>query len=476
MFDMLKGLNSVSLPGQNGLEGKGVNPAEAGAPGEFEALLKGSEAESNILPGQEVGKQEDLMSVLTGKFKADAKDSTEARIAKSGQDDLMGVLNSSEAPSEKIAKLKAMLESGAITEEQVVDADLTTVDPKVIQTILGGINQEGLTTEVQALGQKTDGPLVMKSAQSNQALEQVAKENPEVVMSKGESKVTGEEKFDHRLMQLATPKKFGADVKPVQNQAMSLHSSQEFLTQHGANKPHVVSQKHAFNMFQKEQSVLGNDGIIKKKSMTDFNKFEAKSDSLQPEKMTSKEDNLNVFETQTNDILKPSAKVEGSVSIVSKGTDTQVIDLSSVQNKDQIISEITKYIETSKVQNGRELELVVTHKDLGQFKVNAQKSGNGELVDLKIVTSTNEGNNFFNQQETNLLKTLHTNGVKVSDIKISMNSAENHSSGNNSAGQNNSGNGQGFARDYSSGGHGSHDQGKQRRQELWDQYKERLGA
>ena len=472
---MLKGLNSSTPSALKGLDGKSVDPTKVGSAGEFEAILKGSEELSAKMAGQ-VGKQEDLMSVLTGKFKADAKNSTEASIAKSGQDDLMGVLNSSESPAEKIAKLKEMLVSGEVTEDQIAEADLSEVDPKVLQSILGkGQSPTDELSNVVELGAKTEGPLNLRAAHSNKALEQVAKENPNVVVS-GDVKNLGEEKVDHRLMQFASPKKL--ETKQV-GQA-SVQSSQDFLAQHnlknGANRAQVVSQKHAFNVFQKEQSVLGSDGIIKKKSHLDINKLEAKSDSLSPEKLTTKEDNLNIFEAQATDLTKSTSKVEGSVSIVSKGTDTQVIDLNHVQSKEQIISEITKYIETSKVQNGRELEVVVTHKDLGQFRVNAQKSGNGELIDLKIITSTNEGNNFFNQQETNLLKALHSSGVKVSDIKISMNSADTHSSGNNSAGQNNSGNGQGFARDYSGGGSGSHNQGKERRQELWDQYRERLGA
>jgi hypothetical protein len=290
------------------------------------------------------------------------------------------------------------------------------------------------------------------------------------------NKALADSKFDHRLFD-------NLKKSPQLQQTNNLVAGQDFMAQHNLKasngKPHIVSQKQAFNMFQKEQSVLGEDGIIKRKAETNFNTSNVKTDSLAKEKVVASSDGANIVKNESVDLnnvesISAKPRVETSVSMASASTDTKVIDLSNVQSKEQVISEITKYIETSKVQNSRELDLVVTHKELGQFRVNASRSG-GEMVDLKIMTTTNEANNFFNQNETNLLRSLASSGVKVSDIRISMSEANAHASGNDSAGQNNSGNGSGSARNYS-GGDNSQNQGRQRRNELWENYRERLGA
>ena len=97
------------------------------------------------------------------------------------------------------------------------------------------------------------------------------------------------------------------------------------------------------------------------------------------------------------------------------------------------------------------------------------------MIDIKISTATSEGNKFFNQNDISLLKSLNASGVKVSDIKIVMNEANAQSARNDSAGQNNSGNSQSFARNYN-GGSDFHNQGKQKREELWENYRQQMGA
>lgn len=267
-----------------------------------------------------------------------------------------------------------------------------------------------------------------------------------------------------------------------------IHYSEDFMTQrieqNGSEKPKIVGNRKAMNMFQQEQSVLSDTGIIKKKSATEMNIGKMDFDTSSKEKVSSKFDNIQaVSETTTNSgeqqadklatLMTPKTQTLTAVS--TAGSDVKVLDLSSVKNPEQLLSEISNYIENSRIQHGKEIEVIVKHNDLGQFKINAQK-GKGDLIDLKIIANSDEAHNFFNKNEVSLLKTLSTQGVKVADFKLSMGeSSSTSSNGNNSSDQNSTGNGQGFARNYNSGDDMSRD-GRQRRQQLWDQYRERLGA
>ena len=106
------------------------------------------------------------------------------------------------------------------------------------------------------------------------------------------------------------------------------------------------------------------------------------------------------------------------------------------------------------------------------------------MIDLKIITAGQEGRKFFEAQEVNLLKTLNSNGVKVSDFKLAMSSTSNFMSGNSNH-SNNSGQGQdNFSGSNNSGAEGQNSRqysgnsssggnGRERRDELWNQYRQK---
>jgi flagellar hook-length control protein FliK len=176
--------------------------------------------------------------------------------------------------------------------------------------------------------------------------------------------------------------------------------------------------------------------------------------------------------------LESVSPKEMNFEVNSKSQSVKVLDLSNISSPEKIIQEVTNYIEANKINSQTELEVVVNHKDLGQFKVHAQKSG-GDMVDLKIMTASAEGQKFFEAQEVNLLKSLNNNGVKVSDFKLSMNSSSVSNSSNSGSGQdnfsgsNNSGAEGQNSRQYS-GNSSFSGNGRERREELWSQYREKF--
>lgn len=491
MFDLLKTINPKAMTATKTADAKATSNLE-GATGEFNMFLNDS---TNALNEKsKSASNENILDLLTSKF----QNKPEARNAKVGQDDLFKIFSSNESPEVQINQLNDLLASGQISEADLEEVDLSNVDPKLLESILG--NSNPLKDDL-----KTTGPLNLNLSdlkntnitKDNQILtqKQFRVENGLIVNdvnanqdAQDNSLTASQQKLDHRLMQPLSTLKVGDKNSAQAITNTSVNYSEDFLNQRmsqGLNqKPQIISKSNAFNVFKKEQSLMEDTGIIKNKAFTDMSHVKTNFNSELPQKLNIEQDSKTQNEELTIDPSQIDSKTnmpktEHFLSQANSSSETKVIDLNNVQSKEQIISEITKYIEHSKIQNGRELDVLVSHKDLGQFRIHAGKSSSGELIDLKIMTSSAEGQNFFNQNEVNLLKSLNNNGVKVSDIRISMLDtgamSSNTNSGNDSAGQNNSGNAQGFARNYS-GGSDFHNQGKQRRQELWENYREQMGA
>ena len=245
-------------------------------------------------------------------------------------------------------------------------------------------------------------------------------------------------------------------------------------------KGRTIGKKSGLNLFQQEQSVLDNSGIIRKKTLSNLNTEKTSFDSLAKENVSSQFDNV---QSVKQEVLAPqfshdksgiSKIAEASINIAS-GSDVKVLDMTNIQSSQKLVEEISNYIENTRIQNGKEVEMIVKHNELGQFKINAQKA-QGDMIDLKIMTSTDEAQKFFQANETSLLKTLSSQGVRVADFKLSAgDSGSMNSSGNDSSGQNSSGNQQGFAGKFN-GGQNFRDGGRERRNQLWENYRERLGA
>lgn len=259
--------------------------------------------------------------------------------------------------------------------------------------------------------------------------------------------------------------------KPVQSQSLNGEKSS-------------VSNVFSLSKFQKEQSVLDN-GIIKTKK-SDFFKTSSKEESSDSE--VKVDEKVHTFSKEeaalamlTREGVRPIHKMNTESSVNGQ---TKVLDLSAINPTDtnQVIEKISNYITQSRFSNADSLDLVVKHDSLGQFNVQVNKTSGSDLIDLQIKTATAEGNQFFAKHESDLLKHLGQNGVKVADLKIAMSDAITMSngsemrkntdsgsqfSGNQNQGSHNSSNGS--SQDFSRGG-------EQRRKQLWEEYRERLGA
>jgi hypothetical protein len=383
-----------------------------------------------------------------------------------------------------------------VTSEQLLKAknDISNSNPTITKpeaqgSNLGDILNSKFSSEVQPTPQtqSLEQPVTTKQAKGlPQGLQNIlgksAVNNTEAMsqsqmsmMSKAQESL---EAVDPRLG--SGQLKIGATVQKPTVTTKQMHFSEDFVAAHTtglADKPRVVGKRNAISSFSAEKAVLDDSGIIKKKSIGHIDKENTLFDTAAKEKLTSQVDNAQVMNREVLEVNPMTQKTETTSSItasVQGGQDVKVLDLSNVDNPQKIMDEISKYIENSRIQNGKELNIVVKHNDLGQFRVHAQKAQGG-MIDLQIHTASDEAHNFFQKHEVGLLKTLSSQGVRIADFKLAQSdSSSMASSGNDSSGQNFSGNEQGFARKFN-GGQDFQD-GRQRRQELWDEYRERLGA
>lgn len=476
MIDLLNGLQTGVAPeGLSNLPGQNASvPAEGSEFGKLlDQMKKGGAGDAELLnllsQNTKAADQKSLQSGLNENLKAmmstDGEVLSPEALEATGQ--IETTLKGTELPKE-------LLSNAEVTPNIKTKGDLRMSLPK-------------------ELGQKTNLPPEvaqnLEAAKQEIAFEksQINEVKTKVDMKSTLSKTGNQPEVDARIapqLHGFTPKKGNKPTTTTQ-----IHYSEDFMTQkveqNGSGKPKVVGNRQAMNMFKEEQSVLSDSGIIKKNTQAQMNLGKMNIDSSAKQQVSASFDkvdavaettqNLNQPQTDLASILSAKPETTTMASITASGADVKVLDMSQVKNPEQLLSEISNYIETSRIQSGKELEVVVKHNDLGQFKINAQK-GQGDMIDLQIIANSDEAHNFFNKNEVSLLKTLSTQGVKVADFKLTAGESNStNSNGNNSSDSNSSGSEQGFAKNQSGSDNMSRG-GRERRQEMWNEYRERLSA
>lgn len=140
--------------------------------------------------------------------------------------------------------------------------------------------------------------------------------------------------------------------------------------------------------------------------------------------------------------------------------------LNTSRDAGQIIEEINNYIIQTKEANREQVDLKVSHNDLGLIDIKVEK-GIGQELNVKIGTHSVEGSNFFKAHQNELVVSLNTNGIRLGDFKIEQQAASKDFSQQGQSGQQHKQDQQ-FG---SESGQRRHDQ--DRRQKLWDQFSEK---
>ena len=107
-----------------------------------------------------------------------------------------------------------------------------------------------------------------------------------------------------------------------------------------------------------------------------------------------------------------------------------------------------------------------SHESLGDVNIRVEDLNKNQNLNLKILASTNKAATFFDAQRGALIGSLEKAGLTVQNFKIE--NAE-----NNSQFDTNSGHSFSFQQELFEG---QNDNGRERRDELWEHYRERMVA
>jgi hypothetical protein len=144
----------------------------------------------------------------------------------------------------------------------------------------------------------------------------------------------------------------------------------------------------------------------------------------------------------------------------------KVFDLSSLrgsESRDAVIDQIQNYIVQAKAASEPKVEMSFKHHELGVIDLQVQKT-TGDQISISIGSNSTEGMKFFTQNQSELLGSLTSAGIKVAELKLD--STNSQSDFTQDSGQRQR---QEFAGDQ-------RQQDSKRREELWSLFKERREA
>jgi flagellar hook-length control protein FliK len=376
-------------------------------------------------------------------------------------------------PTEKKALAKSFMDfmpQEALSEETQTSNSLTktaTKEESSLQSLLGTTTT---TKSAKAMPKQLAG---------QQAI--VDTTNASFGTQKVESEVIDPKIANGKLLSLKAHKATKAPVSSaqdfvMQNQALGKATTPEQTA--SVRKSFFPKSKSQINAFNKEQNTINKSVFAGKNPFS-----QTQESALNTNNITTNESALftavegvdqesNLQNLMTGQSATPKAAVATTVA------SSQVLDLSSInpQNSEQIISKISDYITTSRLENQESVDLLVKHESLGQFKVTASKGALPDQVNLEIAAASEKGKIFFQENEVEMIKNLSKSGVKLGDVKVALtsdSSAQSFEKNDGNSNQNNNGFNSKSNQQFASG---RQESGRERREELWNLYRERLGA
>lgn len=306
--------------------------------------------------------------------------------------------------------------------------------------------------------------------------------------------------FDN--FELPTQKESSSDFLAMREMGQkSNHQMHKNLGHQNQFSQQVDKRKSFFPVHAKESSsqqvteTINQDFMTKLKPGSNMAEYSRMSDQftdklIKPNQGTDLLNNNNQVQPNNSTSLATilmggtghqGGEMQGDSAGLEAGITTKTLDLSNISasNKGELINKISNYIQQNAIMNENEVELVVKHDDLGQFKINVQRlDARSNQLEVSIETMSKDGHQFFAENEVELIKNLNNNGIKLSGLKVSQvaegkfsaftdnsrNMSDNNSQGSSSNSQSQQ---QSFTRNQNSG-----QNGQERRRELWNMYRE----
>ncbi len=385
---------------------------------------------------------------------------------------------------EKKALAKSFIEAfdGELAKEVTLPEGMAKeASSEDILTKLGGQEKSDLSKIIgnDKFLKKTEGVTQLNSKVFPEKIGQNSSET-EIVETKIDPKITNGKLIslkEHSSNKVAVGN-FQASEDFVANSKVMNADSKE-MAELNEKKSFFPNSKSKVLAFNKEQNTINNNIFSGKNPFISGN--EVKVSKLQGE-TTSSVEGLNSnsqMEALSPVLMQTNQSQNGSQTSFGNQTNVKVLDFSNINtaNSEQLIDKISNYITTSRLEKQEHVELIVKHDSLGHIKVTASKGQLPDQINLEIVANSDKGHQFFKSNEVEMIKSLSNSGVKLSDVKISMGSDFNLHSSEKGERQFNQGHGSQHSRHDGQQASSNHDQGRRdRREQMWNMYRERLGA
>jgi flagellar hook-length control protein FliK len=172
----------------------------------------------------------------------------------------------------------------------------------------------------------------------------------------------------------------------------------------------------------------------------------------------------NSFQDLSSDVAKKKINMSNKEP---KGISLNKVSaqVSNEQMTAKTVDEITKQFELPIKKGEREFSIQIKDHQIGEMKIKATQAKDG--IHLRVESNSVEVKDFLNGHKTRIIENLASSGIRVSDVKIDQGSFASQDK-DFSQSQNENARQQ-FSRER-------HDEGKERRRELWEMFQEQSRA
>ncbi len=320
--------------------------------------------------------------------------------------------------------------------------------------------------EAKQVTKKSLNPLQLLRKNSEKNTETISQEEVKVDASKSENVkkpffVSPKSIFTAKNAKSQNPTSTENTDKLVDNKEL-LNLNQFMSKQSPALKKNAMAKSYApiSNSMFNNKVEASLPGVIKMQGAVELNKEE---NELIGDDLGSK------FETESRgDQAFLDSRIGRSEMISNTKSVKPTFDISqlnAIDSSEEVINKVQDYIIQSKAQNQKQVEMSFNHQEFGKVDLMVQKAA-GNHLNIVITSHGNEGTQFFQKHQGELLQTLSHNGVQINDFKLeSSNSSQSSMNQDSGKGQFSQNSRQGFGSEQ-----GERQSDSQKRQNLWNQF------
>lgn len=375
-------------------------------------------------------------------------------------------------PTEIITKIQEVIDLVKDGGEKIADAFKNVFDGGVFDAVFKAEDSIANDKVLASLSDKLKALSAKSEGKSLQSAEQVATDENIELHNFMKNQKAAMPKKASQLKQFAA---FNKQDQVIQkNQSAVQNNLVQNVSEQDLNLQNMMRKNRA-NPYAKAQN---NDNFFKANEVMAPTEGQ-NSQNLMYSFMGQNGSQMNMDFMASQNMME-NTMVEGS----SEVNQSQALDLNqmieSSNSKTELIKNVTNYLEQVQFNNQTELDVAVKHSELGEFNIQVSKDVTTNNLDLQIKAMTEDGINFFQENEAELVKTLNDKGIKLATLKIgskgeSLMSGSSDKSDSGSMNQQNRGDqSQHFSQHK--GQQGKDQGGQQRRRELWQRYQEQMAS